>query len=256
MRFFATLLVAALVTQVIVAQQKSLPVDLAQGVKSEPKPPGNERFVFGVEWRLIRAGVVTMEIHKNGATLQLDSSGLVSALFKIQDVYRVNFEDNYCASSSLMDAREGKRHGETRVTYDRAQNKAIFSQRDVITGKTVRESTIDTPACVGDVMATLTRLRAANLEIGKTVDLPMSDGRKAALVRVEAQEKEEVKTPAGTFKAIRYEANLLNGVIYTRAGRAFIWLTDDARHMPVQIRLRMNFPVGTVSLQLEKEERS
>ncbi len=42
----------------------------------------------------------------------------------------------------------------------------------------------------------------------------MSDGRRAAQVKVDAQEREEVTTPAGTFKTIRYEVNLMNGVIY------------------------------------------
>jgi hypothetical protein len=83
----------------------------------------------------------------------------------------------------------------------------------------------------------------------------MSDGRRSATVRIEAQEREEIKTPAGTFKTIRCETNMMNGVIYTRKGRVFIWVTDDERHMPVQIRLRMNFPVGTVTLQLAKEEQ-
>jgi hypothetical protein len=82
----------------------------------------------------------------------------------------------------------------------------------------------------------------------------MSDGRKFAQVKVDAQERERIKTPAGTFNTVRYEANLLNGVIYTRKGRAFIWLTDDDRRVPVRILLRMNFPLGTVTLDLEKEE--
>jgi hypothetical protein len=37
-------------------------------------------------------------------------------------------------------------------------------------------------------------------------------------------------------------------------GRVFVWLTDDDRRLPVQIRVRMNFPLGTVTLELEKEE--
>jgi hypothetical protein len=86
------------------------------------------------------------------------------------------------------------------------------------------------------------------------VQLPVSDGRKSAAVKVEAQEREQIKTPAGTFKAVRYEINLLNGVVYSRKGRAFVWLTDDERRLPVQIRLRMSFPLGTVTLDLEKEE--
>jgi hypothetical protein len=73
-------------------------------------------------------------------------------------------------------------------------------------------------------------------------------------VKIEAQEREEVKTPSGTYQTTRFEADLMNGVVYTRKGHAYIWLTDDARRLPVQIRVRMNFPVGTVTLALEKTE--
>jgi len=30
-------------------------------------------------------------------------------------------------------------------------------------------------------------------------------------------------------------------------------VSDDARRIPVQIRLRLAFPIGTVTLQLDKE---
>ncbi len=61
-------------------------------------------------------------------------------------------------------------------------------------------------------------------------------------------------TPAGKFKTMRYEASLMNGVVYQRKGRVFVWLTDDANRTPVKIVLRLSFPVGTVTLQLQSEE--
>jgi len=33
-----------------------------------------------------------------------------------------------------------------------------------------------------------------------------------------------------------------------------VWVTDDERHLPVQIRARMGFPIGSITLSLEKEE--
>jgi len=107
---------------------------------------------------------------------------------------------------------------------------------------------------VQDVVAGLLRLRRTRVEVGQSVQLPLSDGRKSAAVKIEAQERERLTTPAGAFNTVRYEVNVLNGVVYSRAGRVFVWLTDDERRLPVQIRLRMNFPLGTVTLELEKEE--
>ena len=153
-----------------------------------------------------------------------------------------------------MDSKEGKRHHETRVTYDRSKNHAVFIERDAVRNSVIRETGADIPNCASDVVGALMKLRSLHLEPGQTGQIPMSDGRRSAAVKIAAQEREEIKAPAGTFQTVRYEADILNGVIYTRKGRANVWLTDDARKLPVQIRLRMNFPVGTVTLQLEKEE--
>lgn len=219
------------------------------------EPPPLEKLTFGVEWRLIRAGTVTVEFWKSHASVRLESAGIVSSLFKIEDLYTANFDEPYCATSSIMNSMEGKRHHEARVTYDRTQNHAFFVERDLTKNKVIRETGTDIPNCVADVSAALMKLRGMTLDPGQSTKLAMSDGRRSAAVKVDAQEREQVKTALGTYKTIRYEADLLNGIVYTRKGRAFVWITDDDRRLPVQMRLRMNFPVGTVTLQLEKEER-
>src|ERR1019366_6846677 len=153
-----------------------------------------------------------------------------------------------------MDSKEGKRHHQTAVTYDRNQNRATWVEHDVLdNSKVLRKAQVVIPHCVHDVLGGILALRGSTLEPGQSTLAPMSDGRRAAQVKVDAQEREEVTTPAGTFKTIRYEANLMNGVVYPRKGRAFVWVSDDARRVPVQIRLRLAFPIGTVTLQLDKD---
>jgi hypothetical protein len=63
-----------------------------------------------------------------------------------------------------------------------------------------------------------------------------------------------LKTPAGEFAAVRYEAFLFNDVLYKRAGRVLIWITDDGRRLPVQVQIRLQFHIGTITAQLEKYE--
>ena len=203
---------------------------------------------------MVRAGTVTLEYSKGHAALRLESSGIVSSLFKVEDLYEVNYQDSYCATSGIMDSKEGKRHHDTRITYDRAHNRAFYVERDLIKNAILHEDSVETPNCVTDVVGALLKLREANIEAGQTIHTPVSDGRRYAAVKIQAQEREEVKTPSGTYKTVRYEADLLNGVVYTRKGRVNIWLTDDNRKLAVQIRVRMNFPIGAVTLQLEKAE--
>jgi len=222
-------------------------------LRSAPKP-ATERLTFDVEWRLIHAGTVVFETQKSHSDMRLDSAGMVSTLVKIHDTYASDFEDGFCGTSSVMDSQEGKRHHEAKVTFDRTRNRAIYLERDVIKDVVTRTNEVDVPNCVHEVAGALLKLRTMTIDPGQSLQIPISDGRHSAPVKIEAQEREDVKTPAGAFKAIRCEAYLLNGVIYPRKGRTQIWLTDDARHLPVQIRLRMNFPIGTVTLQLHKEE--
>ena len=82
----------------------------------------------------------------------------------------------------------------------------------------------------------------------------MSDGKKSVTARVEAQQQETVKTPAGWFRTIRYEAFLFDNILYRRSGALHVWITDDDRRLPVQIRVRLGFPIGAIALQLEKVE--
>ncbi len=223
-------------------------------IQSAPPTSARETFVYGANWRLIRAGTVTLEAEPQKATMKLESAGLVASLFKVNDVYTASYDDPFCVTTAKLASNEGKRQREALTTYDRGANRGHYVERDLLTNAVLREAWVDLPQCASDVLGALLRLRNAPPEPGTSAQVPVSDGRRAAMVKVDAQEREEIKVPAGTFKTVRYEAGLLNGVIYPRKGKAFIWYTDDARHIPVQIRLRMNFPVGTVTLELEKQE--
>jgi hypothetical protein len=94
------------------------------------------------------------------------------------------------------------------------------------------------------------------LEPGQSARVPVSDGKKSAQVRVDAQAREEVVTKLGKFKTIRYEAFLFNGVLFSRRATLEIWVSDDERRLPVQLRVRLPILIGTITLQLDKEDRS
>jgi hypothetical protein len=223
-----------------------------------------EKLYYGVEWRLIDAGNATLTMEpeasaehpRRHSTLEIQSTGLVSKLYKVHDTYTGEYEDQFCVTSSLLNAAEGHRRRETKVTFERNANKAIYLERDLIKNSIVKSDEIDIPQCVHDVIGGLYRLRTMDIAVGQSAQIPMSDGKKSVSARVEAQERELVKTKSGSYKTIRYEAFLFDGVLYKRRARLFVWLTDDARRLPVQIRVRMQFVIGTITLQLEKEEHS
>ena len=220
--------------------------------------PSRETLTYNVEWRLITAGKARIEWNANAAQrgwelrMRLESTGLVSKLFKVDNEYKVQMNQGLCLESSSLRALEGRRQRETRITVE--HGKAAYLERDVLRNATVLAQEIDVPACVHDVAGGLFFLRTLNLEPGQSIQVPVTDGKKSVMARVEAQPREDVKTPAGTFRAIRYEIFLFNNVLYRRPAHVYLWLTDDRNRLPVQIRVRMQIAIGTITLQLEKHE--
>ena len=234
-------------------------------VAAAPNPvPARETLDYTIEWRLITAGkahlVWAPTAHHSDpgwqADVHLESTGLVSKLFKVNNDYVSNMESDLCSSGSFLKSEEGARHKETSVTFNRAARKAEYLEKDLDKKAVVNAHEIDIPACVHDVLGGLYSLRTLNLQPGESTQVAVSDGKRSVLARVQAQQREDVKTPAGSFKTIRYEAFLFNDVLYRRYGHLYVWLTDDARKLPVQIRVRLQFAIGTITLELEKEAKT
>jgi hypothetical protein len=231
----------------------------AGGAYSQAPIPTHEVLSYRVEWRFIHAGNARLTWGPaNGgwsARLEVESAGMVSRLYKIDNEYTSVLNEKLCILSSLLKANEGSRRRETRVTFDGARRKASYTEQDLVNKVTLSQE-IDIRACEHDVIGALYQLRGLSMAPGQSVEIPVSDGKKVAMAKVEAQERETVKTDFGTYKTIRYEAFLFNNVLFRRKGRLFVWLTEDGRRLPVQIRVRLPIYVGTVTLQLEKEGKA
>src|SRR5579864_4173818 len=119
MRFFAGAIVLLLTACWIVP---------AQSVVMKPvlDVPNTERLTYDIEWRMIHAGTAVIDAQKTNARLKLESAGLVSGLFKVNDAYGVTYDEPFCATASTLDAQEGKKHRETHVVYDRTKNRADY----------------------------------------------------------------------------------------------------------------------------------
>jgi hypothetical protein len=223
--------------------------------------PAKEILEYKVEWRLITAGRARLEFNAgetpsapSRVNMHVESVGLVSKLFKVEDDYAARMNQNFCAESVEISSLEGSRQRETRIRYDSEAKKANYLERDRLKNSVILSQEIDVPPCVHDVVGGLYFIRTLNLEPGQSTQVPVSDGKKSVMARIEAQQREEVRTPAGTFRTVRYEAYLFNNVLFRRQAHLYFWLTDDRRKLPVQIRVRMQFTIGTITLQLDKHE--
>ena len=231
-------------------------------VDGAPVPfPSAETLTYNIEWRLIYAGnarvtlepAVLADEQKWHTNVHVESGGLVSKLYKLEDKYDVDMVGEFCAVATQLDASEGKRHKETKVVYDHSRGKASYVERDLVKNATIKTAEVDIPACVSDIIGGLLKLRMLHLEPGQSTQIPVSDGKKSVMARVDAQDREQIKVDSGTYNTVRYEVFVFNGALYSRKAELYVWLTDDARRLPVQLRARLSFPVGSITFALAKE---
>jgi hypothetical protein len=223
--------------------------------------PGRETLDYAIEWRLIPAGTakfVWATMGGGGAAseirLHLESAGLVSRLFRVNDDYTATLGPNFCAQNTFLSAHEGSRNKETRVVFDAQTHKATYVEKDLNKNTTVTHE-VEIPGCVHDILGALMVLRNLKLEPGKTALIPISDGKKFVEVKVESQRREELKTELGNFKTVRYEVFVFDNVLFKRSGHLHVWLTDDDWRLPVQFQIRLQITIGTITLRLEKQEK-
>ena len=236
-------------------------VAAAQAVAARP---ARGAFEYNVEWRLIDAGkaklnwsAVARPSHPGWQVkLHLESAGLVSMLYKVLDDYTGDLGAGLCVENTHLSAHEGSRQRETTVHFDPESRKASYLERDLMTHAVVLAKETDIPPCVHDVVGGLLFLRTLNLEPGHSIEVLVSDGKKSVSAKVEAQQREQIKVPAGSFKTVRYEIFLFDNVLYRRPAHLYVWVSDDARRVPVRLQVRLRFTIGTITFQLEKEEKT
>lgn len=101
---------------------------------------------------------------------------------------------------------------------------------------------------VKDVLAALYYVRTQPLPVGSTLRLPVNDSRKNYVMEVKVVKRTRVRVPAGDFECLLVEPRLQTDGIFLRKGRLFVWLTDDARRLPVKVKTTI--PIGAITASL------
>jgi hypothetical protein len=220
--------------------------------------PFPEKLTYRVEWRMVMAGSVVIAVSRDGANWQtdmnLESSGFVSRFLRVVDRYHVVSNEHFCGISSLLQAQEGKRHAETRLLFDNTQHKVSYTEHDFVKN-TSDQHEMDIPPCTYEILGALQALRQLKPDAGKTTIFPITNGKKLVDAKVEERAAEKINVNGKNYSAVRYEAFVFDNVLYRRRGKLFVWLTDDSEHVPVQLQFQMGFPIGSITLQLEKQEK-
>ena len=104
-----------------------------------------------------------------------------------------------------------------------------------------------------DTLSSVFLLRTLELGGPRTVSIPVVS-KDAFTLTVVIRGRETVVTPAGTFATIRVEPKSPGENLVGKGKNLILWLTDDERRLPVQIKSRL--AVGTLIGKLKAVEKS
>jgi len=250
----------AVLLLMLAPQSISAPVDLPSSSASQVKPPGRnyhfpsgQSYVYSVEWRLINAGVAVLQMDTNGKEHRVkvtgNSTGVVNMLYTVRDRLESSFNpDTFCSTAYFKHTEEAYRKRDEQVRFDYTRKKAVKDAKDLRNNQT-QHSENDIPGCVTDVISGFYYLSSLPLEMNATYRFPLSDGAPTVEVEAHVEGKEQIKTKAGTFPAIRVLATATSGSLKDR-GRLWIWYSDDAARIPVQMRAKLKW--GNLSFNLQR----
>lgn len=253
---FVTMLVAQQ-TQPAASHASSPQTDTIGPLSHIVAPPANfvfteETYVYNAEWRIWKAGTVTLGVSREGAEQRVsgtaESAGVVSMLYPVHDRFQALYDPKtFCSLSLHKHTEEGLHKRDTLISYIYSRGKAVLDETNLKSNETKHVEN-DIPGCVTDVISGLMYLRSLPLLVGTSYTFPVNDGGKTVDVTAKVEAKETIKVPAGSFQTIRVAPE--SGNAFKLKGKIWIWYTDDARRIPVQMRGKMFW--GTLDLKLSR----
>ena len=105
---------------------------------------------------------------------------------------------------------------------------------------TKRQADFDVPPCVTDVVTGFFYAASLNLTVGSSQTFPVNDGGRTTDVKIDVEGRNRVKVPFGEFEALRIKAEPISGPLKNK-GVLWVWFSDDARHLPLQMKSKTGF---------------
>ena len=154
--------------------------------------------------------------------------------------------------SKILD-ESGKRVRTTETTFDRTKGVMTWTSRDPNNPSAEpRHAVTDFTGQLQDVLSAIYFIRTQPLEVGKTFDVFIGDGGRVYTIPVKVIEKKRMKTVLGRVEVLHVQPELFghDRLIDDEKGEFSIWITDDARHIPVGGRVKTDY--GTFDIKLKR----
>lgn len=231
--------------------------------RDAPFRPG-EKLTYQLNWEFIPVGIAVLEVlpgkilagkpvHHFALTVR--SNAAIDRIYKVRD--RIESLADAALTRSLLytkKQREGKHRRDVEVTFDWLHMTAQYANF----GK--KREPISIPPGTFDPVSLFYAFRLHDLKENMQLTAPVTNGKSLILGSAQIHAKETLKVATGCYETLVVEPDIKDagGVFeHSEDARLKVWITNDARHIPVRITCRA--PVGhfiaeLVSLQIPETQ--
>ncbi len=209
-----------------------------------------ERMEYEVRFGRLKVGNAHMEVvaleQMRGRTVWHTAFWVQGGnfLYRVNDVYESWIDAETLSSLKFVqELNEGGKNTERR--FEIFPERATFIQTNKRDAK--EEKSVSNPLDDGSF---LYFIRTIPLEVGQTYDFNRYFRPDRNPVRIKVLRKEKIRVPAGSFDAIVIQPVIKTKGIFSENGHAEIWLSDDDRHVMLQLKSRLSF--GSLNLYLKR----
>ena len=189
-------------------------------------------------------------------TADIASKGFFARLFDLKFRERVESTVepiSFTVQKTKILDEQGKRVRETQATFDRSKGKMTWTVRDPNNPSAEpRHKITDFSGQLQDVLSAIYFIRTQPLAVGKSFEIFIGDGGRVYKIPVQVVEKKRMRTVLGRVDVLRVNPELFGPerLIDEEKGEFSIWVTADARHIPVSGRINTDY--GTFDIKLKR----
>lgn len=224
---------------------------LAPPAAASTPQPGNqapaliETLDYVLKWTAIPVGRATVTSRKTRLdgrelwhfSITASTNALVDPFYKVRD--QVDAYADLELRRSLhyhQQQHEGSYQRELEVRLDQANHRATRKRRGEQPGS------IDIFPDSYDPLSAFFAFRRKALEPGMSLSAPITDGNKCVIGVVHVIERQRIHVAAGTFDTLLVKPDLhhVDGIVRkAKDAEIKLWITDDARHLPVKMESKV-----------------
>ena len=240
----------------VAAGRQAPPRAAARAEKSVPFRAG-ETLSYDVAWSsyftagTASATVLERRTSSNSVAYHIVAEGRPTPL--LSRIYTLYYKaDTLLDVYSLLPQRgsvyseEGRRR-ETKVTrFDHAARKARYEQH--LGGRTAAAEDLSIPPGTQDVVSVLYALRMMPMQTGAKMTFPITNNGDMYRMQAVVGGRETMQAGIGSVRAWKIVPTVVHATGEPEGGRYALWITDDARRLPVVMEAVL--PIGTFRLTL------